>query len=374
MNIALVVFRLNEPLGGAERYTISLAHELIARGHTIQILSSNFRDDEKLPHTLARSRGATRFGKYHAFLDSVDALQNGMKFDIVHSMMPIRRMDVYQPQAGFESLNLKKSEGLKFLANKINLKRQAQVAIEEISLRAAKGPITICLSNRERQAAIEHFGGSAARFETVYLAIDINKYQPVDDAGKRRAKQTFGIGSDTTVFAFIGNDFRRKNLAACIKAMARANQPKAFLLVAGSDNPTMYSSLALKLGLLGRVIFVGQTADSTQVLHASDALILPSKHEPFGMVVIEAMSCGVVPVVSNVAGASEVVHHDVDGIVIHEGNEQPALIDAINRLCDRVSRENLAAECIRRREEFGFDRHVSRIEKIYERVMSERRR
>lgn len=52
----------------------------------------------------------------------------------------------------------------------------------------------------------------------------------------------------------------------------------------------------------------------------STIFILPSRFEPFGMVLIEAMSCGLVPIAFNSLGPNEIITNNYDGLIINEGN------------------------------------------------------
>jgi glycosyltransferase involved in cell wall biosynthesis len=68
-------------------------------------------------------------------------------------------------------------------------------------------------------------------------------------------------------------------------------------------------------GLGGRVVFRGQTADVTGIWDDHEVLILPSRHEGTPLVLIEAMLCGRVPVVTRIAGNGELVTDGVNGYV-----------------------------------------------------------
>lgn len=72
------------------------------------------------------------------------------------------------------------------------------------------------------------------------------------------------------------------------------------------------------LNLLGHLSFAELRAELSQ----ADLLILPSMQDGFGMVVAEAMACGTPVVVSNAAGASEIVENGRTGFVVMSGNDE----------------------------------------------------
>ncbi len=78
------------------------------------------------------------------------------------------------------------------------------------------------------------------------------------------------------------------------------------------------------------VRFVGRTDKVEEYLKCSDVFVLPSRKEGFGYVIIEAMACGVPPVVNYMDGVSnETVKHGIDGLII---NDERELADALDRL------------------------------------------
>ena len=72
-------------------------------------------------------------------------------------------------------------------------------------------------------------------------------------------------------------------------------------------------ALVRQLALSERVTFLGETADIAGLLAKSDVVLLPSREEPFGRVVVEAMVAGRPVVATSVGGPSEVITDGVDG-------------------------------------------------------------
>src|SRR4051794_9036469 len=102
MKIALVILHADAARGGAERYTIDLAAALGNEGHDVSLLANTFAPQVEQRVSVERlaARGFTRTGRYRRFLDSLDAHLRQTPYDIVHTMLPVRRCDVYHPHAG----------------------------------------------------------------------------------------------------------------------------------------------------------------------------------------------------------------------------------------------------------------------------------
>lgn len=86
-----------------------------------------------------------------------------------------------------------------------------------------------------------------------------------------------------------------------------------------------YARLDRRFHLLGYL----SKAEIKQQLHEYDFLILPSYFEPFGIVLLEALACGVPCIISNLAGPMEVITHDETGIVFPL-EEVDGFVKAIN--------------------------------------------
>jgi glycosyltransferase involved in cell wall biosynthesis len=96
-----------------------------------------------------------------------------------------------------------------------------------------------------------------------------------------------------------------------------------------------YRALARELGISKQVRFLGFVEHDDMPSHyqQADLFVLPSRRESFGLVLAEAMACGL-PVVATTAGAiSEVVHDGVTGVLVPP-DDPHALACAINCLLD----------------------------------------
>ena len=345
VEIALVIFRAEPERGGAEQYVHRLGHALLSRGHQVSVLASKVTPVDTLAGVKIPARGFTRTGRYRAFLHHLERHLATTSYDIVHACLPVTRCDVYHAHAGLEATSLREGHRIKstlagqataMLGNKVNRKRRAFAAVEASLLNGPNPPVTICLSDRERRLAARMFPSSVSRLVTLHSAPDDTKFS-ADDLPERRkaARKSLGLGPDRAMYLFIGQDFRRKGLATAIRAMGRLNDPHAVLYVLGEGDLTHYSKVAASAGVVGRVCFAGSVGDVPKFMAAADALVLPTRYEPFGMVVVEAMLMGVPPIVSGIAGASEVIDQGKTGFVVANPDDIAAwgVGDAESRRC-----------------------------------------
>lgn len=370
MRIELVIFRLNRPLGGAERYTRDLAVELARRGHDVSVVAHRI-DRELLAESGVEcveiaSRGWGRTHRLHRFLSDVDERQKKNDVEIVHAMLPIRSADVYQPHAGFEAIALRPGHRWKRWTSRFNIKRRYAEIVEATMLTDVGQPTVICLSDRTRDEARRFFALDDRQFVTVPHGIDIDRFRPATVEERQSTRRNLGWSKDDVVLMFIGHDFERKNLAGAIRACGAQSrggrEVRPILAVVGAGRVANYASLAERMGLIGRVQFLGSREDVPKLLAASDGLLLPSHDEPYGLTAIEAMACGVVPIVSRACGVSEAIVHETDGLIVVS---QAELNAAVEKLMDAHVRARMGRACELRREGLSFARHVDRVEDVY---------
>jgi glycosyltransferase involved in cell wall biosynthesis len=116
-----------------------------------------------------------------------------------------------------------------------------------------------------------------------------------------------------------------------------------FWLAGDGPNISEYKALCTRLGLDGRVRFLGWRNDRAALLGAASVCTLPSRYEPFGTVMPESWLAGVPLVASRAAGASQYVTDGVDGLLC-DIDDVDGLANALNRaMTDEQLRTRLIA-------------------------------
>jgi len=149
---------------------------------------------------------------------------------------------------------------------------------------------------------------------------------------------------------FVGNLHPRKGADTLLAALAQVDGDWRATVVGAPSDPRYARSLrrqARRHGIASRVTFTGEVDDGRLEAAFRDAHVLavPSRYEGFGMVYLEAMEYGVVPVASAVGGAGEFVADGTNGVVVTPG-DPAALADRLAELSadrERLGRYALAA-------------------------------
>lgn len=169
------------------------------------------------------------------------------------------------------------------------------------------------------------------RIQTLYNRIDYGAMRS-RLLSRETARRELGIAEEDFVFANVGRLHPDKDQASLVAAFAQvANElPQAQLLILGEGR--LRSSLEQQIAVLNlgpRVRLLGQVTNAANYFRAFDSFILSSDHEPFGMVLLEAMAAGLPMAASDCGGASEVVG---DSGILFPLGDRPALANAMTSL------------------------------------------
>jgi len=126
---------------------------------------------------------------------------------------------------------------------------------------------------------------------------------------------------------FVGNLIRRKRLDVLLRALTTLHEVDWVLDVVGrlDVEPRVVADhrrFVQRAGIAHRVRFWG-ACDSTQVqrlLSRGHVLVVPSEYEGFGIVYLEAMAFGLVPVATTAGAAAEIIEHGENGFLIPPGD------------------------------------------------------
>ncbi|WP_248927135.1 glycosyltransferase family 4 protein [Paenibacillus hamazuiensis] len=129
--------------------------------------------------------------------------------------------------------------------------------------------------------------------------------------------------------------------------------------------------LASDLGIEDRVRFTGFRNDVLEICCAADLLFLCSDSEPFGRVIIEAMSQSIPVVGTNAGGVPEIIVHNHCGLLYEVGDVEELVQCASRLLTDSRLRQLMGSNAARRvREHFTIQSTVDKVEKIYAQLLS----
>jgi D-inositol-3-phosphate glycosyltransferase len=230
---------------------------------------------------------------------------------------------------------------------------KVRIHAERVIARCADRVIATTADERREVIAM---GGSPRRTAVVPCGVDLERFRPDGPILSRGERPRIVVVSRLVA---------RKGIGNVIAAIARV--PDVELVIAGGppeamldDDPEArrFRGLARELGVDDRVELLGAIgrSDVPPLLRSADIVACCPWYEPFGLVAVEAMACGVPVLASAVGGLAETV---VDGITgVHVMARRPdAIADAARwLLADAPRRARMGRAGAQRAQRYGWDR------------------
>jgi glycosyltransferase involved in cell wall biosynthesis len=210
------------------------------------------------------------------------------------------------------------------------------------------------LTDTLKEANIEN------KIEVIYNGVDLDifKIKPAEE----RESNSFQI-------VFVGNNYKNKGLPILLEAIANLKgkyKIKLDIVGEGSDKEEMIE-LVQGAGLDDFVNFKGNISNNilAEQLPGYNLLVLPSEFETFGIVLIEALACGIPVISTNITAIPEIVSDDEIGILITPGSVEE-LTEAIKKAINKHWNKRYMREHAMK---FSLQETAKNIDKIYDQIL-----
>jgi glycosyltransferase involved in cell wall biosynthesis len=169
---------------------------------------------------------------------------------------------------------------------------------------------------------------------------------------------------------YLGRLAASKGIELMLDALSPLMPGRCEVLVAGSGTRDYEATLKGCYEPRG-VRFVGRV-DPSKFLAGVDVLVVPSLwHEPFGLVLCEAMDAGVPVVASAVGGIPEIVEHGQSGFLFERGNGEELRDHVVRLIEDPELHQRMSRFCVAQAETHSFDRMVDSYLRVYEQITNQ---
>jgi UDP-glucose:(heptosyl)LPS alpha-1,3-glucosyltransferase len=384
MRFAIVIPELHKR-GGTERCVCSLAEALTRRGHKFTVFGSSIADGvlpgaqfRRVP-MLARPHPA-RFLSFLIDNSIRRALESGQRFDLLLSTGPdVLRPDIaifhscaasvlesFSKEAGASS---KRFARLRALSNGLTYRIVTRLE-RYVSTQGAR--VTVGVSGALRNDFIRHYGQAAARMQVIPNGVDLDEFNPLPEAARSRLRPELGLTTDDRVLIFVGHNWERKGLEYLVRALETDALREIKLLVIGGDPGSTYAT-QVNRRLANRARFLGTRADMAPLYALSDACVLPSALESFGLPILEAMACGTPAAVSKSAGVAELMTDGVDGLLLDDPSDVAEIAAKVAKLfADAEALRAMAARARATAQEYSWEKIAERFEALCESALQRR--
>lgn len=388
--IAIIIERADVALGGAERSVSELAEAIGAIGYETHIIAAKGQATAQNVHILCAGMPGKRTS-YRVFTRELKKYIESNRYDILHSVLPFDFADIYQPRSGTfaESISRKAATyrcpvlgALKRKTAFLNFRRTAWFGAERRLAEAQTGPRVVAISNYVAEQFRAHYHIPENR-----MVVIPNGIKPAGQIDKSRVdslrtKLLVQLGSkeagNTVLFLFVGHDFKRKGLDCLVEAIGQlqktdSNTP-ARLVVAGRASSMVYRRLAAKLGVEGKIVFLGDVGNVQELIAAADVAALPTFDDPCSRFILEALAAGKPVITTKFNGAIDLFTDNRHGRAIDDPRDVASLSEAIGYFTNRdnINRAANAIVSDNLRQNVSVARVAQQLKVIYDEMLKKK--
>ncbi len=357
-------------LGGLELYFHRCCVELRARGHrvvSVRLAGSRLEELGKrdgvtvLPMTKGNKFLPLRNARHVAFLIAEH------KIDIVHAH---HKDDL--PLLALAKRFARRSFRLVF-TRQMPMKQTKKDPYHRWIY--GKVDLFITITEKLRLEAIEKLPVPSSRITRLYYGVPA---PPQLDRPFLEHFLSISQPGDFNIGIFSRQEFQKgqHTLIAAMKMLVDRRIPARLYIVGDVMFPEYHKVLVDAIAdnqLKDRVVFKGFLQEPVRAMMGVDALVLPSRNEAFGLVLIEAMRCGVVVLGVNAGGVPEIIDHNETGLLFEWENSNQ-LADELEHLYrDPAFRTKLATSGKEKADRlFNSENHFRDLELLFANVMANR--
>ncbi|QIZ78353.1 glycosyltransferase family 4 protein [Ferrimonas lipolytica] len=333
MKIAISHIR-HADTGGTEQFLNQIAHQLAVEGHHVSILCRTHANASH-PNIKFVAFNNWALGRGHRlwrFAKDVERHIGQHSYDVVLGLGRTWSQDIIRVGGGLYREQIGQGQGKSRWWPKDIIAR----LIEKRSFTPSNYQLVLANSEQTRHSLANEYQIPTDKMVTIHNAVDISRFSDSirSDAGLA-LRQQCGFSESNNVFLFLGSGYQRKGLDRLLPAFAEIakTDSNARLIVVGFESSqASYQRLAETLNIDQQVTFLGGRKDVEVCYNAADCYVMPTRFDAFGYSAIEALACGLPVIITDSAGAAEVMPKALTTIVSNnEDTIQAELVTAMQQ-------------------------------------------
>lgn len=182
----------------------------------------------------------------------------------------------------------------------------------------------ICVSESAQKVLMERNKINKEKTVVIKNGIDLGKFNNHKDKNEIIKSLNINIAEEDFIVGCIGNFRRAKGQDILLEAynkLKKYNDIK-YVFVGDGELREYYEKLISNYGIEENVIMLGVREDIQDIIKIFNIMVVPSRWEGFGLVVLEAMASHVPVIASNVDGLLELVKDGFNGILFEKENSE----------------------------------------------------
>ncbi|BBC23592.1 glycosyltransferase family 4 protein [Pseudanabaena sp. ABRG5-3] len=371
------------PACGNVTYSREITNALLDRGHRVSFLhfapesDSENADHEEFDENSQEAQDVALPFLYKSTIYTVPSLRankilvdslRSLKPDLVHASLAISPLDFRLPEICAElDLPLVATFHQPFDVKRRNLASSTQQLTYQIYAPSLADYNQVIIFSNIQKELLNKLGVPNTRIAIIPNGVDSDRYSPGPSNIKEELKAD-------VLFLYQGRLAAEKNVEALLKAWRKCRMPKGCKLAIVGTGPLL-AGLKAFYGNDPSIVWMGYIADEQrriEILRGTDVFILPSLVEGLSLSLLEAMSCGVACIATDVGADGEVVEKGA-GIILDSHKVTSQLCTLLPLFVDHPEMAKIIGIKARQRvlDRYTLVKNIDRLEVLYEQTMSQ---
>ena len=369
------------PACGNVTYSREITNALLDRGHRVSFMhfapDADSAESEELEENSQETQDVTLPFFYRSTIYTVPSLKankilvdslRSLKPDLVHASLAISPLDFRLPEICAElDLPLVATFHLPFDVKRRNLTSTTQQLTYQIYAPSLADYNQVIIFSNIQKELLNKLGVPNTRIAVIPNGVDSDRYSPGISNIKAELKADL-------LFLYQGRLAAEKNVEALIKGWRKARMPKGCKLAIVGTGPLL-TGLKTFYGSDPSIVWMGYIADEQrriEILRGTDVFILPSLVEGLSLSLLEAMSCGVACIATDVGADGEVIENGA-GIVLDSNKVTSQLCTLLPLFVDHPEMAKIIGMKARQRvlDRYTLVKNIDHLEVLYEQTMSQ---
>lgn len=363
-------------VGGSGVIATELGKMLAERGHEIHFITSSmpFRLNKIYPNVFfhevqVNQYSVFQYPPYDIALASkmADVIKNeGLDILHVHYAIPHAVCAVLAREMSGQAIKIVTT----LHGTDITVLGEDSTLTPAIKYGIEKSDVVTAVSNSLKLETYEKLETSK-EIETIYNFVDEQVFYPRDPG---TLKEQFGIRPEERVIIHVSNFRKLKNLPDIVDSFfkIREKMPAKLLLVGDGPERRRITEAIKDAPYRSDILFLGKQENIEELFAISDLKLLLSQKESFGLVLLEAMACGVPGIGTRIGGIPEVIDHGKNGYIVELGDTDAVAAYALEILSDDAKLEKFRKAAFATiSEKFQSEMIVAQYEEVYARLVGE---
>lgn len=372
------------PACGNVTYSREITNALLDRGHRVSFMhfapdadSDNSDNFEIMEAANQEAQDVTLPFLYKSTIYTVPSLRankilvdslRSLKPDLVHASLAISPLDFRLPEICAElDLPLVATFHQPFDLKRRNLASSTQQLTYQIYAPSLADYHQVIIFSNIQKDLLNKLGVPNTRIAVIPNGVDADRYSPGASTIKEELKAD-------VLFLYQGRLAAEKNVEALLRAWRKCKMPEGCKLAIVGTGPLL-AGLKAFYGSDPNIIWLGYIADEQrriEILRGTDVFILPSLVEGLSLSLLEAMSCGVACIATDVGADGEVIENGA-GIILDSHKVTSQLSTLLQLFVDQPELSKIIGTKARQRvlDRYTLTKNIDRLEELYEQTMSQ---